>query len=132
MFRLIRYGAGPAEMVTPLQQLLTEMCSISMSSVQKGASLSDNSDLIDCFYAMLAQVLQVESIQKNILIFLQVLRKQPGLFMSQELPSSLLIQVPGLFAFSFAMCPCMSSVPSAAFACQSSSLSKASLASSPA
>ena len=130
MFRLIRYGAGPAEMVTPLQQLLTEMCSISMSSismssVQKGASLSDNSDLIDCFYAMLAQVLQVESIQKNILIFLQVLKKQPGLFMSQELPSSLLIQVPGLFAFSFAMCPCMSSVPSAAFACQSSSLSKA-------
>jgi len=72
----IMYGAGPAEMVTPLQQLLTEMCSISMSTVQKGASLSDNSDLIDCFYAMLAQVL----------------KKQPGLFMSQELPSSLLIQ----------------------------------------
>ena len=70
----IMYGRE-AEMVDPLRALLAELCSISLATIQK-AILSDHADLIDCFYSMLGQVL----------------KKQPGLFLCQNLNSSILMQ----------------------------------------
>ena len=70
----IMYGRE-AEMVDPLRALLAELCSISLATIQT-ATLSDHADLIDCFYSMLGQVL----------------KKQPGLFLCQNLNSSILMQ----------------------------------------
>lgn len=70
----IMYGRE-AEMVDPLRSLLAEVSSISLATIQT-ATLSDHADLIDCFYSMLGQVL----------------KKQPGLFLSPNLDTSLLMQ----------------------------------------
>merc|ERR1712106_10574 len=70
----IMYGRE-AEMVDPLRSLLAQLCSVSLATIQT-ASLSDHADLIDCFYSMLGQVL----------------KKQPGLFLSPNLDTTLLMQ----------------------------------------
>ena len=72
----IMYGRE-AEMVDPLRGLLSELVSITMVTIRNSATISDHADLIDCFYAMLGQVL----------------KKQPGLFLSPNLDTTMLLQV---------------------------------------
>jgi len=64
------------EMEGPLKSLMCEICNISLRTIQSGATMSDHADLIDCFFAMLGQVL----------------KKQAGLFVNNELDSLLLLQ----------------------------------------
>ena len=72
----IMYGRE-AEMVDPLRGLLSELVSVTMMSIRNAVTISDHADLIDCFYAMLGQVL----------------KKQPGLFLSPNLDTTMLLQV---------------------------------------
>ena len=71
----IMYGRE-AEMQGPLKSLMCEICNISLQKIQAGATMSDQADLIDCFFAMLSQVL----------------KKQAGLFVNTELNTFLLLQ----------------------------------------
>ena len=72
----IMYGREQA-MVDPLRGLLAELVTITLTSLRSGPSLSDNADLIDCFFAMLGQIL----------------KKQSGLFLCPALDTTLLLQV---------------------------------------
>ena len=72
----IMYGREQA-MVEPLRGLLAELVTITLTSLRSGPSLSDNADLIDCFFAMLGQIL----------------KKQSGLFLCPTLDTTLLLQV---------------------------------------
>lgn len=67
----IMYGREEG-MVEPLQSLLAELATISLSTIRAAPTLSDQADLIDCFYSMLGQVL----------------KKQPGLFLHRGLPTA--------------------------------------------
>lgn len=71
----ILYGKE-ADLAPALKSLLVEISNLSLSTVQSGGSLSDHADLIDCFFAMLSQVL----------------KKQPGLFINPELNTVALFQ----------------------------------------
>jgi len=71
----IMYGREQA-MVDPLRGLLSELVNITMLAIRNAATISDHADLIDCFYAMLGQVL----------------KKQPGLFLSPNLDTTMLLQ----------------------------------------
>jgi len=71
----ILYGKE-ADLSPALKSLLVEISNLSLSTVQSGGSLSDHADLIDCFFAMLSQVL----------------KKQPGLFVNPELNTVALFQ----------------------------------------
>ena len=51
----IMYGREEG-MVEPLRSLLTELSNTSLTTIQAAATLSDQADLIDCFFAMLGQV----------------------------------------------------------------------------
>ena len=51
----IMYGREEG-MVEPLRSLLTELSNTSLTTIQSAATLSDQADLIDCFFAMLGQV----------------------------------------------------------------------------
>ena len=73
----VMYGRE-AEMQAPLKALMCEICNISLQTIQSGATMSDQADLIDSFFAMLAQVL----------------KKQAGLFVNNELNMQLLLQAP--------------------------------------
>ena len=75
----IMYGREQG-MVDPLRGLLAELVTITLASLRSAPSLSDNADLIDCFFAMLGQIL----------------KKQSGLFLCPNLDATLLLQV-GLF-----------------------------------
>jgi hypothetical protein len=70
----IMYGREEG-MAEPLRSLLAELSTISLATVQAAPTLSDQADLIDCFYAMLGQVL----------------KKQPGLFLHPALPTPALL-----------------------------------------
>ena len=63
-------------MEKPLKGLLCEVNSLTIRTIQSGTTLSDNTDLIDCFFAMLSQVL----------------KKQVGLFVNNEMDSNILVQ----------------------------------------
>lgn len=71
----VLYGREAA-MESALKSLLSEISNISIRTIQSGATMSDHADLIDCFFSMLAQVL----------------KKQAGLFVNDELDSALLMQ----------------------------------------
>ena len=72
----ILYGRD-ADMEAPLKGLLSELCALTIRTIQSGATMSDHTELIDCFFAMLAQVL----------------KKQVGLFVNNsELDSNILVQ----------------------------------------
>jgi len=71
----ILYGRE-ASMEKPLKGLLCEVNSLTIRTIQSGATLSDNTDLIDCFFGMLSQVL----------------KKQVGLFVNNEMDSNILVQ----------------------------------------
>jgi len=71
----IMYGRETG-MIEPLRELLSELVNISLANIRISAVISDHADLIDSFYAMLAQVL----------------KKQPGLFLYQNLDSTTLLQ----------------------------------------
>jgi len=71
----IMYGRETG-MVDPLRGLLAELVTITLVSVRSSGTLSDHADLIDCFYAMLSQVL----------------KKQSGLFLCATLDTTLLLQ----------------------------------------
>jgi len=71
----IMYGRETG-MVDPLRELLSELVNISLANIRNTAVISDHADLIDSFYAMLAQVL----------------KKQPGLFLYQNLDTTTLLQ----------------------------------------
>jgi len=71
----IMYGRETG-MVDPLRELLSELVNISLANIRNSAIISDHADLIDSFYSMLAQVL----------------KKQPGLFLYQNLDTTTLLQ----------------------------------------
>ena len=71
----VLYGRETA-MQAALKSLLSEITNLTIRTIQSGATMSDNADLIDCFFSTLAQVL----------------KKQAGLFVNQDLDCSLLIQ----------------------------------------
>ena len=56
----IMYGREQS-MVEPLRQLLGELVTIAMNTIRSSPTLSDHADLIDVFYATLAQVLKKQS-----------------------------------------------------------------------
>jgi len=71
----VMYGRE-TEMEAALKSLMSEICTISLRTIQSGTTMSDHADLIDCFFSMLGQVL----------------KKQAGLFVNNELDTTLLIQ----------------------------------------
>lgn len=71
----IMYGRD-ADMQQPLKGLLNELCALTIRTIQSGVTMSDHTELIDCFFAMLAQVL----------------KKQTGLFINNEMDSNILVQ----------------------------------------
>ena len=64
-------------MVDPLRGLLAELVTVTLASLRNSPTLSDSADLIDCFFAMLGQIL----------------KKQSGLFICPNLDATLLLQV---------------------------------------